>query len=568
MHPIMSENFASAPGDLGELPSQDTDIGSLWYKDAVFYEVHVRAFADSNGDGIGDFKGLTSKLPYIRDLGVTCIWLLPFYPSPLRDDGYDIADYYNVNPDYGTIEDLEEFLDTAHHMGIRVVADLVMNHTSSDCEWFQEARKDPESPYRDYFVWSDDPTKYSDARVIFCDTEASNWTYDPVAGQHFWHRFFSHQPDLNYENPAVQEEMLKALDFWMSKGLDGFRVDAIPYLFEEEGTICENLPKTHEFCKRLRKHFEERYPNGLLLAEANQWPQDVVEYFGKGDKFHMCFNFPLMPRMFMAIRREDATPIIDIIRQLPHIPENCQWATFLRNHDELTLEMVTDDDRDYMWNEYASDPRMRLNLGIRRRLFPLMDNDRRQVELLHSMLFTLPGSPILYYGDEIGMGDNIFLGDRNGVRTPMQWSNDRNAGFSRANPSRLYSQVIIDPSYSYEAVNVESAVSLRSSFLNWLRHTIQIRQSHKAFSRGRVEFLDKHPNKKVLTYLCRYKDDVALVVNNLSRFSQFVELDLSKYEGYHPIDLFGHSRFPTIGEAKYLLTLGPYGFYWFRLVKD
>jgi len=563
----MSENFSAATGDLGELPSQEPAIGARWYKDGIFYEVNVRSYADSNNDGIGDFKGLTSKLPYIRDLGISCVWLMPFYPSPLRDDGYDIADFYAVNPDYGTIEDLEEFLDAAHHMGIRVIADLVVNHTSSECAWFQEARRDPNSPYRDYYVWSDDPTLYPDARIIFLDTEASNWTYDPVAGRHYWHRFFSHQPDLNYDNPAVQEEILRVVDFWMTKGLDGFRVDAVPYLIERDGTNCENLPETHTICKRLRAHFDEKYPNGLLLAEANQWPQDVVEYFGNDDEFHMCFNFPLMPRMFMAIRREDATPVIDIIRQLPEIPENCQWATFLRNHDELTLEMVTDEDRDYMWNEYAADPRMRLNLGIRRRLFPLMDNDRRQVELLHSMLFTLPGSPILYYGDEIGMGDNIFLGDRNGVRTPMQWSGDRNAGFSRANPSRLYSPVIIDPVYNYEAVNVENAQALRSSFLNWLRHTIQIRQSHHAFSRGKVKFLD-NPNKKILPYLCRYKDDIALVVNNLSRFSQFIELDLSKYQGYTPIDLFGHTRFPAIGEMPYLLTVGPYGFYWFRLVKE
>lgn len=560
----MNVNFSPATGDLGDLPSQDPGPATPWYKDAIFYEIHTRAFMDGNNDGIGDFRGLTQRLPYVRDLGVTCIWLLPFFPSPLRDDGYDIADFYSVHSDYGTLEDLEECLATAHHLGMRVIADLVVNHTSSDCAWFQEARQDRNSPYRDYYVWSDDPTKYSDARIIFCDTETSNWTYDPVAGQHYWHRFFNHQPDLNYENPAVQEEMLRIVDFWMSKGLDGFRVDAVPYLFEEEGTNCENLPRTHEFCKRLRQHFEEKYPSGLLLAEANQWPQDVVEYFGDNDQFHMCFNFPLMPRMFMAIRREDATPIVDIIRQLPEIPENCQWATFLRNHDELTLEMVTDEERDYMWNEYASDPRMRLNLGIRRRLFPLMDNDRRQVELLHSLLFTLPGSPILYYGDEIGMGDNIFLGDRSGVRTPMQWNADRNAGFSRTTPSRLYSPVIIDPLYNYEHVNVENALSLRSSFLNWLRYMIQIRQTHKVFSRGTVEFLD-HENKKVLAYLIRYKDEVALVANNLSRFSQFVELDLSEYQGYRPVDLFGYTQFPEVGEMPYLLTLGQYGFYWFRL---
>jgi len=559
----MNSNQPIRQPDLGGIPSRDPNIAHDWYKDAVFYEVHVRAFFDSNGDGKGDFAGLTQKLPYIRDLGVTCIWLLPMYPSPLRDDGYDIADFYNLHPDYGTMEDFERCLEEAHHLGLRVIADLVVNHTSSECAWFQEARRDRNSPYRDYYVWSDDPTKYKDARIIFCDTEASNWTYDPVAGQHYWHRFFSHQPDLNFDNPAVHDEILRVVDYWMDKGLDGFRVDAIPYLYEREGTNCENLPETHDFCRKLRAHFESKYPGGLLLAEANQWPQTVVQYFGNNDQFHMCFNFPLMPRMFMAIRREDKTPIVDIISQLPPIPEDCQWATFLRNHDELTLEMVTDEDRDYMWREYAADPRMRLNLGIRRRLFPLMDNDRRQVELLHSLLFTLPGSPILYYGDEIGMGDNIYLGDRNGVRTPMQWSGDRNAGFSRTMPSRLYSPLIIDPLYNYEAVNVEAA-SNRASFLNWLRHVIQIRQSHKAFSRGKVQFLH-NANPRVLTYICSYKDDIALVVNNLSRFSQYVEMDMKEYQGYVPEDLFGGTNFPEIGELPYMITVGPHGFYWFRL---
>jgi maltose alpha-D-glucosyltransferase/alpha-amylase len=551
------------PGNLGGQPSTDPHVRHDWYRDAVFYEVPVRAFYDANGDGKGDFRGLTEKLPYIRDLGVTCIWLLPMYPSPLRDDGYDIADFYGIHADYGTMRDFEHCLEEAHRAGLRVIADLVVNHTSSDCAWFQEARASRASPYRDYYVWSDDPSRYADARVIFCDTEKSNWTFDPVAGQHYWHRFFSHQPDLNYDNPAVQDEMLRVVDFWMEKGLDGFRVDAVPYLFERDGTSCENLPETHAFCRRLRAHMDRKYPGGLLLAEANQWPRDVVQYFGNGDEFHMCFNFPLMPRMFMALRREDATPIIDIVKQLPAIPENCQWATFLRNHDELTLEMVTDEDRDYMWREYAEDPKMRLNLGIRRRLFPLMDNNRRQIELLHSFLFTLPGSPILYYGDELGMGDNIYMGDRNGVRTPMQWTADRNAGFSRAKPSQLYCGPIMDPVYNYEAVNVEAA-SHGSSFLRWLRTLIRIRQTHAAFSRGVVRFLES-ANRKVLAYICEYQDDHALVVNNLSRYSQYVELDLSAYEGFTPVDLFGHSEFPRIGSLPYLVTMGPHGFYWFRL---
>ncbi len=536
-----------------------------WYKDAVFYEVHVRTFQDSNADGIGDFPGLTERLPYIRDLGVDCIWLLPFYPSPLKDDGYDIADYYNINPDYGTIADFEYFLQRAHEMGIRVIADLVVNHTSSENAWFQEARHDRNSPYRDYYVWSDDPEKYKGVRIIFLDTEASNWTYDPVAGQHYWHRFFSHQPDLNYDNPKVQEEMLKIVDFWLGKGLDGFRVDAVPYLFQREGTSCENLPETHEFCKKLRAHVDKYFPGSLLLAEANQWPEDVVEYFGNGDQFHMCFNFPIMPRMFMAIRKEDRQPVEDIILRLPKIPESCQWATFLRNHDELSLEMVTDEERDYMYNEYARDPRMKLNLGIKRRLFPLMEGNRRAIELLHSMLFTLPGSPILYYGDEIGMGDNIFLGDRSGVRTPMQWTGDRNAGFSRADPSRLYAPVVSDPGYSYQGVNVESCERSPSSFLNWLTRLVAIRKTYKAFARGKIKFL--HPaNSRVVTYLCTYEEQTMLVVNNLSRFAQYVEIDLQEYNGVTPVDCFSKQDFPKIGELPYLVTLAPHGFYWFELV--
>ncbi len=537
-----------------------------WYKDAIFYEVHVRTFQDSNADGIGDFPGLTERLPYIRDLGVDCIWLLPFYPSPLKDDGYDIADYYNINPDYGTLADFEYFLQRAHEMGIRVIADLVVNHTSSDSKWFQEARSNADSHYRDYYVWSDDPNKYKDARIIFIDTEASNWTYDPVAGQHYWHRFFSHQPDLNYDNPTVQEEMLKVVDFWLEKGLDGFRVDAVPYLFQREGTNCENLPETHEFCKKLRAHVDQHFPGSLLLAEANQWPEDVVQYFGEGDEFHMCFNFPIMPRMFMAIRKEDRKPVEDIILRLPKIPESCQWATFLRNHDELSLEMVTDEERDYMYNEYARDPRMKLNLGIKRRLFPLMEGNRRAIELLHSMLFTLPGSPILYYGDEIGMGDNIFLGDRSGVRTPMQWTGDRNAGFSRADPSRLYAPVVSDPGYSFQGVNVESCERSPASFLNWLTRLVAIRKTYKAFARGTINFL--HPaNNSVVTYLCNHEEQTMLVVNNLSRFAQYVEIDLREYNGATPVDCFSKQDFPRIGELPYLVTLGPHGFYWFELVR-
>lgn len=535
-----------------------------WFKDAIFYEVQVRSFYDSNGDGIGDFPGLTQKLPYIHSLGVTCIWLLPFYLSPHRDDGYDIADYYSIHPDYGTIADFEAFLAAAHEMGIRVIADLVVNHTSNDCRWFQEARQNRDSPYRDYYVWSDDPKKYSDARIIFLDTEVSNWTFDHIAGQHYWHRFFSHQPDLNYENPKVQEEMFKVVDFWLEKGLDGFRVDAVPYLYEQEGTNCENLPQTHEFCRKLRRHVDVHHPGTMLLAEANQWPTDVVEYFGKGDEFHMCFNFPIMPRMFMAIRKEERKPIEDIIVNLPKIPANCQWVTFLRNHDELSLEMVTDEERDYMYAEYARDPRMKINLGIRRRLFPLMENNRRAIELLHSMLFTLPGSPILYYGDEIGMGDNIYLGDRFGVRTPMQWTGDRNSGFSRADPSRLFCPPISDPGYSFQGINVESSERSPSSFLNWLKLLIAIRKQYKAFARGSTQFL--HPaNKHTLCYLCTYEEQTMLVVNNLSRYSQYVELDLSKYNGWTPEDTFSKNPFPTIGELPYLVTLGPHGFYWFEL---
>ncbi len=536
-----------------------------WYKDAVFYEVFVRSFRDGNADGIGDFIGLREKLDYIRDLGVTCIWLLPMYPSPLRDDGYDIADYYNIHPDYGTMRDFENFLEAAHERGIRVIADLVVNHTSSEHPWFREALADPDSPHHDYYVWSDNPNKFKEVRIIFCDTEASNWAYHAESRQYYWHRFFSHQPDLNFDNPAVRDEMLNIIDFWLSKGLDGFRVDAVPYLFEREGTNCENLPETHDFCKEMRSFVNQHHPGALLLAEANQWPQDVAEYFGDNDEFQMAFNFPIMPRIFMAIRQENRNPIENIIKILPKIPEQCQWAMFLRNHDELTLEMVTDEERDYMYSEYAKDPRMRINIGIRRRLFPLMDKNRRAIELAHSLLLTLPGSPILYYGDEIGMGDNFYLGDRSGVRTPMQWNDNRNAGFSEADPGRLCAPLILDPGYNYQGTNVEAQSRTSSSFLNWLRLVLAIRKRYPVFGRGEIEFLYPE-NQHVLAYLREHDGTVVMAVNNLSRFSQFVELDLRHYAGWRPIDLFGDINFPLIGELPYLITLGPHGFYWFRLI--
>jgi maltose alpha-D-glucosyltransferase/alpha-amylase len=538
-----------------------------WYKNAVFYELHVRAFYDSNGDGKGDFKGLTQKLGYLQELGISCIWLLPFYPSPLRDDGYDIADFYSIHPDYGTMDDFKEFLDEAHRRGLRVIADLVVNHTSDQHPWFQAARSDPNSPYRDYYVWSDTPDKYSEVRIIFVDTERSNWTYDEVAGQYFWHRFFSNQPDLNYDNPAVREEMFKIADFWLGMGLDGFRADAVPYLFEREGTSGENLPETHAYLKELRAYIESKYPGRILLAEANMWPEDVLPYFGDGDEFHMAFNFPVMPRLYMGLRKEDRTPIVDIISRLPAIPENAQWCTFLRNHDELTLEMVTNEDRDYMWREYATDPRMKINLGIRRRLAPLLDNARRRIELLNGLLFSLPGSPIIYYGDEIGMGDNIYLGDRNGVRTPMQWNIDRNAGFSRADSAALYAPVISDPLYSYMTVNVEAQERLQSSLLNWMKRIIRVTRGYKAFGYGEIKFL--HPeNTKVLAFIRTLDDQHILCVNNLSRFSQPCELDLREYSGSVPVDLFGGTEFPAVGDLPYFVTLGPHSFYWFHLKQD
>src|SRR5579862_7299093 len=495
----------------------------LWYKDAIIYELHVRAFKDSNGDGIGDFPGLIQKLDYLQDLGVTCLWLLPFFPSPLRDDGSDISDPANVHRSYGNLEDFRSFLEAAHQRNLRVVIELVVNHTSDKHPWFQAARKAPAgSPERDFYVCSDSDRKYSDARIIFTDTEKSNWSWDPEAGAYYWHRFFSHQPDLNFDNPAVLDEVLKAMRFWLDMGVDGLRLDAIPYLVERDGTSCENLPETHQIVKRIRHELEAHYTNRLLLAEANQWPEDVRQYFGEEDEFHMAFHFPLMPRIFMALRLEDRHPVIEIMSRTPEIPAGCQWGLFLRNHDELTLEMVTDDERDYMYFAYGSDPRMRLNVGIRRRLAPLMDNNRRRIELMNSILFSFPGTPIIYYGDEIGMGDNIYLGDRNGVRTPMQWSTDRNAGFSRSNPARLYSPVIMDPIYGYDSVNVEVQLSDSSSLLHWMRNMIALRKLFRVFGRGTLEFFQPS-NRKILAYLRRYQGDQIMCIANLSRFPQPVE---------------------------------------------
>jgi maltose alpha-D-glucosyltransferase/alpha-amylase len=539
----------------------------LWFKTAVFYEIHIRGFFDASGDGSGDFRGLTEKLDYLQWLGVDCIWLLPFYRSPLRDGGYDIADFTGVNPEYGAVDDVKEFIDAAHARRIRVIADLVMNHTSSDHPWFQEARSDPNSPKRDWYVWSDSDDRYPDARIIFTDTESSNWTWDPVAGQYFWHRFFSHQPDLNYDSPEVQDAMLDVLRFWLDLGLDGFRLDAVPYLFERDATNGENLPETHEYLKRIRREIDENYPDRVLLAEANQWPADVVEYFGAGDECHMAFHFPVMPRMFMAVRREEAAPIYEILAQTPAIPDNCQWGLFLRNHDELTLEMVTDEERDYMYAEYAKDPRMKLNLGIRRRLAPLLDNGRDEIELMTAILFSLPGSPVLYYGDEIAMGDNVFLGDRDGVRTPMQWTGDRNGGFSRADFAQLYAPPLMDPVYGYQAVNVEAQLRISTSLLRWLRRFIAMRKEHPVFGFGTYEPIETS-NRRVFAHLRRWEDDLVLCVHNLARSAQAVELDLSDNEGRYPVELFGRSRFPRVGQLPYLLTLAPRGFYWFQLVPE
>ncbi|HEX8181754.1 MAG TPA: maltose alpha-D-glucosyltransferase [Pyrinomonadaceae bacterium] len=536
----------------------------LWYKDAVFYEVYVRGFYDANGDGIGDFRGLTAKLDYIEWLGVDCLWLLPMYASPLRDGGYDIADYYAILPEYGTLDDFKQFLAAAHARGIRVITDLVVNHTSDQHPWFQESRRAPDSPKRDWYVWSDTPDRYKEARIIFTDTEKSNWTWDETAQAFFWHRFFSHQPDLNYDNPQVQRAMLDAVDFWLELGIDGFRVDAVPYLYEREGTNCENLPETHAFLRRLRAHVAERFPNALLLAEANQWPEDVVAYFGDGDEFQMGYHFPIMPRLFMALRQEDRRPIVEILERTPAIPANCQWGMFLRNHDELTLEMVTDEERDYLYNEYAKDRRMRLNVGIRRRLAPLLDNSRLRIKLLHSLLFSLPGSPFLYYGDEIGMGDNVYLGDRDGVRTPMQWSADRNAGFSQADFEQLYFPVISNPVYGYQSVNVESQRRYDTSLLHWMRQMIHQRKRHPVFGRGTMEFV-KPENRKIFAFTRHYGDDVVLCVFNLSQHAQPVELDLQHLAGATPVEMLGETPFPQIGKAPYQLALSPWGFYWFTL---
>jgi maltose alpha-D-glucosyltransferase / alpha-amylase len=561
-----AEDFRSAK----EAPSNPA-----WFKGAVFYEVLVRAFSDSNGDGTGDLRGLAGRLDYLEWLGIDCLWLPPFYASPLRDGGYDISDFRAVLPEFGSVEDFVYLLDEAHARGIRVITDLVLNHTSDAHPWFQQSRTEPDGPYGNYYVWSDDDSGYSDARIIFVDTETSNWTYDPVRGQFYWHRFFSHQPDLNYENDDVQDAMIDVLRFWLDLGIDGFRLDAVPYLFEQEGTNCENLPRTHEFLKRCRKVVDDEYPGRILLAEANQWPSDVVEYFGDpgigGDECHMAFHFPLMPRIFMAVRRESRFPISEILTQTPQIPSNCQWGIFLRNHDELTLEMVSDEERDYMYAEYAKDPRMKANIGIRRRLAPLLENDRNQQELFTAMLLSLPGSPVLYYGDEIGMGDNIWLGDRDAVRTPMQWTPDRNAGFSGCDPGRIYLPVIMDPIYGYQVINVEAQSDSAPSLLNWTRRMIEVRKQHHAFAEG--EFIDLGgSNPSVLAYKRRWirpdgRQDVVLCVNNLSRFPQPVELDLSTHRGSTPVELTGGVHFPEIGELSYLLTLPGHGFYWFQLVE-
>ncbi|HJT18828.1 MAG TPA: maltose alpha-D-glucosyltransferase [Nitrospira sp.] len=536
----------------------------LWYKDAVLYEVHVKAFFDGNGDGIGDFPGLTEKLDYLQWLGVDCIWLLPFFPSPLRDDGYDVADYYGVFPDYGTLKDVRRFLDEAHRRDMRVIADLVLNHTSDQHPWFLESRNAPDSPKRGYYVWSETDRKYEQARIIFIDTEKSNWTWDPVAQAYYWHRFFSHQPDLNYDNPELRLAMLDVLGFWLDQGLDGFRCDAVPYLFEREGTICENLPETHAYLREVRKRIDEAYQGRILLAEANQWPADVRPYFGNGDEFHMAFHFPLMPRLFMGLRSEDWGPILDMFTHTPSIPENCQWCLFLRNHDELTLEMCSGEERDYMYYAYGRDPQMRRNVGIARRLAPLLDNDRRKIELLNSLVFTLPGSPIVYYGDEIGMGDNIHLGDRNGVRTPMQWTADRNGGFSKADSASLYLPVIGDSVFGYQTANVEAQMQTPHSLLHWMRRLIAVRKRYQAFGRGSIQFL-RPRNEKVLAFLRRHGETVLLLVHNLAGSAQAVELDLSLFDGATPIELFDGSRFPRVGRSPYVLTLGPYGYYWFAL---
>jgi maltose alpha-D-glucosyltransferase / alpha-amylase len=558
-------NKISSIDDATELPVTGLDGDELWYKDAIIYQLHVKAFADSNNDGIGDFAGLTEKLGYLQDLGVTAVWLLPFYPSPGRDDGYDIADYGAINPDFGTMKDFRRFIVEAKRLGLRVITELVINHTSDQHDWFKRARRsEPNSSARNWYVWSDTDQKYQGTRIIFTDTEKSNWTWDPEAGQFYWHRFFSHQPDLNFDNPRVVSALVQVMKRWLDTGVDGFRLDAIPYLCERDGTNNENLPETHAVIRGLRAELDSYAKGKVLLAEANQWPEDVQEYFGHGDECHMAYHFPLMPRFYMAIAQEDRFPITDILRQTPDIPSNCQWALFLRNHDELTLEMVTDVERDYLWSTYANDPRARINVGIRRRLAPLMDNDRRKIELMNSLLLSFPGTPIIYYGDEIGMGDNIYLGDRNGVRTPMQWTPDRNGGFSRADPARLYAPTIMDPVYGYEAVNVEAQSHSLSSLLSATKRLISVRKSTLAFGRGTMTFI-RPVNRSVLAYIRQYDDEVILCVANLSRSAQATELDLSAWKDRIPLEMLGRTRFPAIGDLPYMITLAPYGFYWFQL---
>jgi len=539
-----------------------------WYKDAIVYQLHVKAFFDSTNDGMGDFEGLTEKLDYIAELGVTAVWLLPFYPSPLRDDGYDIADFTRVHPDYGSLREFRAFVREAHRRGLRVITELVINHTSDQHPWFIESRAALDSPKRDWYVWSDTDQRYLDARIIFTDTEQSNWAWDQGTQQYYWHRFFSHQPDLNYDNPRVVRAVMRVMRFWLDLGVDGLRLDAVPYLVEREGTTCENLPETHAVLRQLRAGMDERYAGRMLLAEANQWPPDVLPYFGNGDdECHMAFHFPLMPRIWISLRREDRYPIVEIMDQTPDIPDACQWALFLRNHDELTLEMVTDEERDFMYAEYAKDSRMRINLGIRRRLAPLVDNSRRRLELLNSLLFSMKGTPVIYYGDEIGMGDNVYLGDRNGVRTPMQWTGDRNAGFSKADVHALYAPVVADPVYGYQAVNVEAQQRVPGSLLNWMKRLIRVRRAHPVFGRGTLEFL--HPeNRRVLAYLREHEGVSVLCVANLSRFAQYVEMDLSRFRGRVPVELIGRVHFPPIGELPYLLTLGPHDFFWFELTES
>jgi maltose alpha-D-glucosyltransferase/alpha-amylase len=542
----------------------DRSADPLWYKDAVFYQLHVKSFADSNDDGIGDFPGLTAKLDHLSSLGVDCLWLQPIYPSPFKDDGYDISDYTNIHPSYGTLRDFERFRERAHARGLRVIIELVLNHTSDQHAWFVEARSSRDNPRRDWYVWSDTDDRYRGVRIIFIDTELSNWAWDPVSKAYYWHRFFSHQPDLNFDNLAVREEVWNVMKFWLDLGVDGFRVDAVPYLVEREGTSCENLPETHAVLKELRAKLDAHFPGKVLLAEANMWPEDVRPYFGNGDEFHMSFHFPIMPRIFMALRLEDRKPLIDIIERTPSIPDSCQWAIFLRNHDELTLEMVTEIERQYMWDEYAKDPRARINLGIRRRLAPLMEGDRRRIQLMSSLLMSLPGSPIMYYGDEIGMGDNMYLGDRNSVRTPMQWTSGVNAGFSNADPERLWLPLVSNALYGFQAVNVESQQRNPTSLLNWTRRLIEVRRSTRVFGRGTIQFL-KPANHRVLAFTRTLGRESVLVVCNLAGTAQVAELDLSSLSGAIPIEMFGGSIFPRISQQPYPMMIGPYDFYWFRL---